>query len=221
MGGRQAPYPAGMDTKDVLPWLPAVAILAAAVWNWLRLRAERQRTKVLEEQNAVLRQQAAIAEQQLAAVRPRSDVRIVDLEATGGGQHANFVVQVQNFGNQPTRATVSAFIGDQNIRVNPTTLELLVNAVPGRASIMVPRPELGDLVKELNSETTLYGRRLHVRVAAGEQIVERTWSEKRYDPETERGRYEAQQIAWRRGRGEETDADRRAEALGRAEELLG
>lgn len=75
-------------------------------------------------------------------------------------------------------------------------------------------------MKECNDATTLYGQTLHFRVNANGHRAEETWSEERYDPDTDRVRHEVQQRYWRRGRGEETDADRRTEALLEREERM-
>jgi hypothetical protein len=113
---------------------------------------------------------------------------------------------------------MSATVAERPVECTPAVLDLLVNAPPERIAIGVPRPELGDLVKALNSATTLYGAELVVVVKAGKQRQQATWREEVYDPETDRARHEVQRRAWRIGRGEETDADRRAEAFQEMEE---
>ena len=79
----------------------------------------------------------------------------------------------------------------------------------------VPRPALGDLVAACNHEPTLYGRELQLTAYCenGPKAVELRWAEPRFNPETDRARHEAMQRAIRFGRGIETEADRRADAL--------
>jgi hypothetical protein len=68
-------------------------------------------------------------------------------------------------------------------------------------------------MSECNSETTLYGETLVVQVVDGDSALEETWRETVYDAETHRERHAIQQRYWRRGRGETTEADLRAEHL--------
>jgi len=69
------------------------------------------------------------------------------------------------------------------------------------------------LVAEFNHETTLYNQTLIVEVQGGKHRAKREWHELVYELEANRERYEIQQRVWRRGRGEETEADLRAEDL--------
>jgi hypothetical protein len=149
--------------------------------------------------------------------RPRPDLRIVELTPTGGGTHVDFDAYLQNYGNQPTRATVVARVGDQEIQVAPQVVDLLANAPPTRVAIYVPRPQIGDLVKELNEETTLYDQTLIVEATAGKQRAAAKWHELVYDPETNRERHKIQRRVWRRGRGEETPDDRHEESVSERE----
>jgi hypothetical protein len=149
--------------------------------------------------------------------RPRPDLRIVELISTGGGTYVDFDVYLQNYGTQVTRANVTARLGDQHLQVAPDVLDLLVNAPPARVAIYVPRPQLGDLVPEFNHETTLYDETLIVEATAGKQRRSAKWHELIYDPETNRERYLIQQRAWRRGRGEETEADLREKSVSERE----
>jgi hypothetical protein len=153
--------------------------------------------------------------------RPRPDVRILEVKTTGGSHdHVSFSAYVQNYGTQPARATVSAKVRGHEVPCRPTVLDLLVNAPPDRVAITVPRPGLGDLVKDLNNATTLYGAELVVEVVAGKQRPVETWREEMYDPETDRARHEVQQRAWRFSRGEDTEQDRRAEWLAEMPERI-
>ena len=143
--------------------------------------------------------------------RPRPDVRIVELAATGGGTYVDFDALVQNYGTQPARVTVTARVGDDDVQVVHGTVDLLVNAPPTRVAIHIPRPQLGNLVPEFNHETTLYDQTLTVEARAGKHHASEEWHELVYEPETNRERYEIQLRVWRRGRGEETAADLREE----------
>ena len=109
--------------------------------------------------------------------------------------------------------TLQASIAGRVVYTSPR-VDLLVNAPPARVLTEVPGPEFGDLVQALSHATTLYGETLTVAATTTEgEVVAATWSEERYDPETDRARHEAEQRAWRVGRGEDTEADRRAEYL--------
>ncbi len=145
--------------------------------------------------------------------RPRPDVRILDLTATGGGTNVDFSAHIQNYGTQPARATVTARIGDADVQVVPQILDLLVNAPPTRVAVYVARPQLGELVPEFNNETTLYDQTLSIEVTAGKDRASAQWHELVYEPETNRVRYQIQQRVWRRGRGEETTDDLREEFI--------
>jgi hypothetical protein len=144
-------------------------------------------------------------------------VRILSLKATGGYEGAiSFVAQVQNRGTQQIRAQMKGSIDGQGVECRPEEVDFLVNEHPKTIRLNAARPQLGDLVREFSSETTLYGRSLRFEVHAEDELVaSEEWSEKVYDPETDRERFEIQQRVWRSGRGEETEADRRAEALAR------
>jgi hypothetical protein len=143
--------------------------------------------------------------------RPRPDVRLLELKRAGASAgRLDFALQVQNYGNQSARATVTARVGDQDVTATPAVLDLLGNGPPETVSIVVPRPELGDLMPECNNEPTLYGRELLVELTNDRHRSTETWRELIYDAETNRARYEVQERWWRLGRGEETEADTRA-----------
>jgi hypothetical protein len=152
---------------------------------------------------------------------PRPDVRILDLYPTGGGGgKVDFAAHIQNYGTQPNRATVTAAVNGQPVNCRPNPLDLLVNTEPSRVAIDVPRPELGELVFQFNSETTLYGRELVLLVTVDdEQVATETWRESVYDSATEPERHAIQERVWRRGHGQETEEDRRAEELDKEERL--
>jgi hypothetical protein len=79
--------------------------------------------------------------------------------------------------------------------------------------VIVPRPELGDLVPEFANEPTLYNRTLRVEALDGQHRVASEWHEKVYSLEENAERYHVQQRVWRIGRGEDTPDDRRGAEL--------
>jgi hypothetical protein len=85
---------------------------------------------------------------------------------------------------------VSAKVDGQDVPCTPAVLDLLGNTPPDRVAIDVPRPALGDLVKELNDATTLYGAELVIEAAAGKQRRVTTWREEIYDLETDPARHD-------------------------------
>jgi hypothetical protein len=147
------------------------------------------------------------------ATRPRPELRIHELLPTGGGTDVDFRLVVQNVGTKPTRYTICARVDETSVRVLNSPVDLLTNTPPTNIDIRVPRPALGDLVKEFNRDTTLYGRELVVDVADEKRTQTTSWREHVYTIEENLTRHDIQQRIWRRGRGEETEADRRAEWL--------
>ena len=130
-------------------------------WRWLRERfrgtpAEPEATGIL---TAAVRQVEAELRHLIDSERG-VEVRIVELVPTGGGTFVDFRALVQNVGTKPARMSATARIGDREIKLSPEVPDLLINAPPVRVTIWVPRPELGDLMKECNHETTLYGKKL-------------------------------------------------------------
>jgi hypothetical protein len=61
---------------------------------------------------------------------------------------------------------------------------------------------------------------LGVVVSDGDRQTSDEWHEAMFDPATDRARAEVQQRYWRRGRGEETEGDLRAQALLRHEQRI-
>jgi hypothetical protein len=60
--------------------------------------------------------------------------------------------------------------------------------------VEVPRPKLGELVREFGHETTLYNRELTLTVSVdGEQVAVEHWREEIYDAEANPDRYAIQQ----------------------------
>jgi hypothetical protein len=130
--------------------------------------------------------------------KPRPEVQIVELVPTdGGGADVEFRLVLENRGNKQIRVTVSAAVGDEPVRCEPADVNLLYNTEPTEVRILVPRPDLGDLVAEFNHETMLYGRTLTVEVVAGKKRPTETWTEHVYSVEENPGRYRIQQARWK------------------------
>jgi hypothetical protein len=110
-----------------------------------------------------------------AAARPRPDVRILALEPTGGGTFVEFAASIQNVGTKSCRCGISATVGDRSVDCTPAIVDLLVNDPPKRIAIHVPRPELGDLVEDVDGETTLYGAELVLQVNDGKRTTSEKW----------------------------------------------
>ena len=137
--------------------------------------------------------------------KPRPDVRVIALEPEGGGGDSiDFALTLQNFGSQPIRASITAKVGESSVACEPSSVDLLYNRLPVRVRIVVPRPSLGDLVPELEHQTTLYGRPLEVEVAAGSKRRWTVWTERIYSAEEDEERHAVQRRTWRLARGEET-----------------
>ena len=68
-------------------------------------------------------------------------------------------------------------MGDRAVDCTPAIIDLLVNQLPSRVAIHVPRPALGDLIEALDDETTLYGAELVLRVNDGKRVTSTTWKE--------------------------------------------
>jgi hypothetical protein len=182
--------------------ITTVISAAAAITGWLRWRVERDRNKVLRRQL------------ELAEKSGLPDVRFVEVRPYGGGPgYVDFVAAIQNVGSRPVRAVVSAQVDDQAVDVPQPIYDLTANTPPSGASVRVPRPELAEQMPECGHATTLYGRTLRVVATFEGQTVEETWREDVYDPATDDARAAIQQRYWRRGRGEETSDDLRAESL--------
>jgi hypothetical protein len=150
-----------------------------------------------------------------APAHPAPDPRVLEIKATGGSEHhIDFACDVQNYGTQPARVRIAAFVGEAEVVCRPATLDLLVNHPHQVVRVEVPRPELGQLMPECNNATTLYGSELRLVLRDGPtDLVVETWREEKYDPESDRGRSEVQQRYWRIGRGEATETDLRADAI--------
>jgi hypothetical protein len=130
------------------------------------------------------------------------DVRLLDVTATGGAtDFVDFRVQVVNYGTRQTRCTVSAFVGGEEVRCHPATLDLLANEPPSQVRVMVERPRLGDLVPEFNHETTLYNETLCVTATAEGAQTSAEWHEVVYTADENSERHSIQQRKWRLGRG--------------------
>lgn len=110
--------------------------------------------------------------------RPRPDVRILELEPTGGGTFVDFAASIQNRGTRECRCGIAATVADREVECTPAIVDLVVNAPPTRIAISVPRPELGELVDGTGGMPTLYGAELVLRVNDGKRMTSRTWVER-------------------------------------------
>jgi hypothetical protein len=115
-----------------------------------------------------------------------------------------------NEGTRFCRATIEAFVDGKAMRVNPSTVDCPPD-VTQRVRVLVPRSDLGDLVKEFNNDATLYGRTLTVVASSEDEQAELTWREHVYNPDENPAQAEVQERVWRRGLGEDTEADSQAE----------
>lgn len=148
----------------------------------------------------------------------RPDVRILEMDATGGSAgRVDLSVHVANYGELRCRGMFTASIDGREVTCNPPMRDLVPGDPEQRIEIIVPSPELGDLVPALNNETTLYSRTLVFKASDGENVASQEWREHIYDSQTELARHEAQQRAWRIGRGKDTADDRRAEFIWESE----
>jgi hypothetical protein len=93
--------------------------------------------------------------------RARPDVRILELEPTGGGTFVDFYAFIQNYGTQPCRCGIAASVGDRPVECTPAIVDLLVSDPPKRIAIHVPRPDVSELVLSVND---------------GKRTTSRTWS---------------------------------------------
>jgi hypothetical protein len=145
--------------------------------------------------------------------KPKPELRIHELAERGGDRDAvDFAATIQNIGTKSARVTVTARIGEESVQVNTPVVELLPSAPSQTVRILVPRPQLGNLVPAFSNETTIYGRTLMVEIAEGRHRAKRMWREVIYDATENAARYEIQQREWRIGRAEATDADYLADA---------
>lgn len=146
-----------------------------------------------------------------ALQKPHPEIKIRALEpAGGGGGYVDFTLVVQNAGTKTAWASVEARVGATPVQAQPSTLDLTAGAPATRVRVIVPRPELGDLVKEFNDATTLHGELLTVQVADGKYRATATWREHVYTAEENSERLAIQQRRWRQAKGEEADADPQA-----------
>jgi hypothetical protein len=146
--------------------------------------------------------------------KPRPELKIHELVPTGGSAGViDFNVIVQNVGTKSARGTITARVGEGEVQVVTPVVELLPNAPSKSVQIRVPRPQLGELIKAFNLETTLYGRELMVELAEGKHRATQTWSEHVYSREENSIRHEIQQREWRFGLGTATPDDDRADRI--------
>jgi hypothetical protein len=138
----------------------------------------------------------------------------------GGGDSVSFRVEVVNYGSRQTRVRFAARVDDVPVECDPARLDMIPGHPPERVRIDVPRPTLGHLVREFGTEnaTTVYGRSLTFEALWEEGVISKTWSEHVYTNDDNPIRAGIQAREWRIGRGEETGADRRADAISESHE---
>lgn len=148
------------------------------------------------------------------AVAPAVDPRVLTVTPAGGGSgYVDFFVEIANYGTRQGRSMVTARVGTVDVQCVPDTIDLIPARPAERVRVLVPRPELGDLVPEFNNDTTLHDETLFVEAAIEGEVGRGEWHEHVYRPEENNERYTIQQRKWRLARGEETEADRRHEYL--------
>lgn len=196
----------------VLVLVVGVFMLMVALVDWSAVEAEVKDTfRFRFTRDSVAPERAA-------------EIRILSLVETGGNESdVDFRAEVVNEGTRFARVGVSAEVDGHGVRCEPAQLDLPPNQSPARTRILVPRPQLGDLVHAFNKETTLYGRTLTLSLRSGdEEIASETWQEHIYTEEEDSERHTLQQREWRIGRGESTpsddEADMRAMAWRRIQE---
>ena len=151
------------------------------------------------------------------ASRPRPDLRILELVPAGGADGlVDFSAELANYGSQQCRCEMTAHVGDQAVECRPSRLDLAPNTAPQVVRVIVPRPQLGDLVPQFNNDTTLYDKTLRVEAVAGKHRAVLEWHEVTYSQEENWQRYNVQQRVWRRGVGRDTPEDQRQEYQGSA-----
>jgi hypothetical protein len=141
--------------SGLIPWLSAGAAVVAALAAIARWRVAKQHNKVLLRQQAVLEQQ--LAETREARADSKTvDVRILDLAAAGESDtYVNFSANLVNYGTRQCRCQVVAHVRGEAVECPPQTFDLIPNEAPSMLRVIVPSPQLGDLMAECNNETTL------------------------------------------------------------------
>jgi hypothetical protein len=152
---------------------------------------------------------AALANIVLRLLGRRRPKLVVKVRPTGGSSgKIDFTASVSNVGTAPALDCVLR-VEVQGVGESYTSqpFSLAPNTLNHPVRFSLDRPRLGDLVPALTHATTLYGRRLTVRVRYGRREARCHWDEARYDPVTDAARHQTQQEAWRRGLGiDETSA---------------
>lgn len=184
-----------------------VAGLAIAGWTsrigWLLVLAGAVLSVVALTARARRRSHEARDETPAPLPEHRPDLRVVELKNTGGSERSiDFSARVANYGTQQCRAAFRATVNGETVECVPQFHDLVPNTEPKRVAIYVPRQRLGSLVDAFANEPTLYGRTLRFEAVADSSRAEAEWTEKLYDPESNRKRYEIQQRLWRIGRGD-------------------
>jgi hypothetical protein len=133
--------------------------------------------------------------------RRRPKVAMRDFKFTGGeSRRLLFDATVQNVDTKIIAGELSARIGSDEVTVEPSMVNLLVNTTPTHLRIYVPRPRLGDLVPAFNNEPTLFGDKLELEMRVdGEIVASDEWGEVVYD-DANAERAALQEQVWQRKR---------------------
>lgn len=146
---------------------------------------------------------AALVNVVLRLLGRRRPKLVVKVRPTGGSSgKIDFTASVSDVGTAPALDCVLRVelegVGEVHVS---QPFSLTADTLHDLVRFSLERPRLGKLVQALNQATTLYGRRLTVRVRYGRRQAICHWEEDRYDPVTDAARHQAQQEAWRRGLG--------------------
>jgi hypothetical protein len=127
-------------------------------------------------------------------MRPYPDPRVIELEPAGGsGTDVDFFAHVANYGTQQCRCNISARVGDDPVPCSPGIVDLIPNQPPKLVRVLVPRPQLGELVPQFNNTTTLYDQTLRVEVTVGKRKRSMESHEEVYPAGMDSERYGIQQ----------------------------
>jgi hypothetical protein len=129
--------------------------------------------------------------------KPRPELR-AELKSTGGGSGVDFSAKVSEIGNQIPAIGVHVYaeLEGEGVVYEKELFNLAAGELDKLIMFSLERPKHGTLVKACNDATTLYGRALTVTaVSENGGVASATWREIEYDPETERGRWQAMQAA--------------------------
>lgn len=133
---------------------------------------------------------------------PRPEPHLT-VRCTGGSSgKVDFVATVSNAGMKPAMdCELVGEIEDVGVVYQAGPFNLGAGELDQPIRFSLERPRLAELVHANNSEVTLYGRELTVRLSCGRRKVVVAFAEPAHDPVTDAARYAVQQAAWAQGRG--------------------